>query len=86
MARSGSANAAGESGRSKKPWDVDPQVRVFTESTEIPARFPMAAEFRRAGYTTYRAIFTIPADRLAALEETVGPDVIRAILALRPPV
>ena len=69
--------------RSKKPWYVDPELRAFTESTEIPDSFPAASEFRRAGYTTYLAVFRMSPEELAALEDTIGPDVTRAILALR---
>jgi hypothetical protein len=73
----------GRPDRSKKPWNVDPELRAFNELTEIPDSFPAASEFRRAGYRTYLAIFRMPPEELAALEDTVGPDVTRAILALR---
>jgi hypothetical protein len=69
--------------RSKKPWNEDPELRAFTESTEIPDSFPAASEFRRAGYSTYLAIFGISPEELAALEDTIGPDATRAIQALR---
>ena len=68
---------------SKKPWHVDPKVTAFTESTEIPDSFPAASEFRRAGYSTYLAIFKMSHEALEALEDTIGPDVTRAVLTLR---
>jgi hypothetical protein len=69
--------------RPKKPWRADPELTAFTESTEIPDGFPAASEFRRAGYSTYLAIFRMSPEELAALEDTIGRDVIGAILALR---
>jgi hypothetical protein len=69
--------------RSKKPPYAEPELTAFTESTEIPDGFPAASEFRRAGYSTYSAIFRMSPEELAALEDTVGPDVVRAIQALR---
>ena len=69
--------------RPKKQWRADPELTAFTASTEIPDGFPAAAEFRRAGYGTYLAIFGMSPEELAALEDTVGRDVVRAILALR---
>jgi hypothetical protein len=70
-------------GRPSKTWGADPEVRAFTEQTEIPDSFPAASEFRRAGYSTYLAILRMPLEELEALEDRIGPDVIRAILALR---
>jgi hypothetical protein len=71
--------------RPKKPWYGDPELTAFTELTEIPDSFPAASEFRRAGYNTYLAIFRMSPEELADLEDTIGPDVTRAILALRQP-
>ena len=70
-------------GRPLQAWDAEPEVRAFTEETEIPDSFPAASEFRRAGYTTYLAIFRMSLEELEALEDRIGPDVVRAILALR---
>jgi hypothetical protein len=66
----------------KKPFGT-PQLRVFTEATEIPDSFPRAPTLRRAGYRTYLAILNMPREELVAREETIGPDVVEAILALR---
>lgn len=67
----------------KKPFGM-PQLRVFTEATEIPDSLPGASALRRAGYRTYLAILTMPREELAAREETIGADVVKAILSLRP--
>ena len=67
----------------KKPFGT-PQLRVFTDATEIPDSFPRASALRRAGYRTYLAILNMPREELAAQEETIGSDVVEAILALRP--
>jgi hypothetical protein len=66
-----------------KPWPADPELRAFTEQTEIPDDFPAAAEFRRAGYGTYLALFRMPPEALTALEDRIGLGLVRAILALR---
>jgi hypothetical protein len=67
----------------KKPFRT-PQLRVFTEATEIPDSFPRASALRRAGYRTYLAILTMPREELVARKETIGADVVEAVLALRP--
>ena len=59
----------------KKPFGT-PQLRVFTEATEIPDSFPRASALRRAGYRTYLSILNLPQEELAAREETIGTDVV----------
>ena len=62
---------------------TEPQVRVFTDTTEIPDTFPGAGYFRQRGLTTYLAVFSMSDAELAAAAEAVGADVVQRISALR---
>jgi len=75
------ATGAG-SRRAKKPYG-EPQLRVLTGESEIPDSFPSASAFREAGYRTYHSIYTMSREELAALEGTIGSNLVKQILALR---
>jgi predicted flap endonuclease-1-like 5' DNA nuclease len=71
---------SGEGAR-KKPY-ARPTAVPFTEATELPDSLPGAEYLRQAGIRTYHQLFALSPAQLAAAEEHLGADAVRAIRAL----